>query len=175
MGYEAVIVITVVTLGMLLGVWGASLVVRALASRASRIAMRLARRIPKRINTAPPQLSLVQFWFGVIVGPIVCLAGTSLCVFVVGLVALESDTFGWSAVPPIMLVIFAAGALGVGFRWDKARGRRRCPKCWYDYAGLSDVAACPECGRVPASARALARTRRSRPIMLAAPVLLIAA
>lgn len=175
MGYEAVIVITVVALGMLLGVWGASLVVRAMASRASRIAMRLARRIPKRINTAPPQLSLVQFWFGVIVGPIVCLAGTSLCVFVVGAVALEGEVFRWSAVPPIMLVIFAMGALGVGYRWDKANGRRRCPKCWYDYAGLGDGAACPECGGVPSSARALSRTRRSRPIMLAAPVLLIAA
>lgn len=175
MNYEVVIAITVVTLGMLLGVWGASLVVRAMASRASRIALRLARRIPKRINTAPPQLSLLQFWFGVIVGPIACLAGTTLCVFVIGVVALEGEPFRWSAVPPIMLIIFAAGALAVGFRWDKARGRRRCPKCWYDYAGLSDAAACPECGRVPNSARALARTRRSRAIMLAAPVLLIAA
>lgn len=172
---ETVVVLVVVMLGMLLAIWGASLIVRALASRASSVAMRLARRIPKRINTAPPTLSRVQFAFGMIVGPIACVAGVGLCAFVVGAIAFDGQEFRWSMIPPLVLVVFAAAALVVGIRWDKANGRRRCPKCWYDYAGLGDAAACPECGHVPTSARALARTRRSRPIMLAAPVLLIAA
>lgn len=172
---ETVVVLVVVMLGMLLAIWGASLVVRALASRASSVAMRLARRIPKRINTAPPTLSRVQFAFGMIVGPIACVAGVGLCAFVVGAIAFDGQEFRWSMIPPLVLVVFAAAALVVGIRWDRANGRRRCPKCWYDYAGLGDAAACPECGHVPTSARALARTRRSRPIMLAAPVLLIAA
>lgn len=30
--------------------------------------------------------------------------------------------------------------------WDRSRGRRRCPKCWYDMAGVPGLK-CPECGR----------------------------
>src|SRR5262245_31036433 len=43
--------------------------------------------------------------------------------------------------------------------WDRARGRRRCPACWYDMNGVSGLR-CPECGRVAASAGKLQRTRR---------------
>lgn len=46
---------------------------------------------------------------------------------------------------------------------DRARGRRRCPKCWYDLSGASvqgGVVICPECGRRIARARSLRRTRR---------------
>lgn len=43
--------------------------------------------------------------------------------------------------------------------WDRARGRRRCPKCWYDMAGVPGMR-CPECGREAKSERRLGRTRR---------------
>jgi hypothetical protein len=46
---------------------------------------------------------------------------------------------------------------------DRPRGRRRCPSCWYDFAGLATNSRCPECGRAPKSDRDLARTRR-RPL-----------
>lgn len=54
-------------------------------------------------------------------------------------------------------------ALGVAMAvwallWDRARGRVRCPRCWYDMRGGGLV--CPECGRVVKSERALRRTRR---------------
>ena len=29
---------------------------------------------------------------------------------------------------------------------DRARGRRRCPRCWYDMSGAT-LLKCPECGR----------------------------
>lgn len=29
---------------------------------------------------------------------------------------------------------------------DRSRGRRRCPRCWYDMAGVPGLQ-CPECGR----------------------------
>lgn len=47
---------------------------------------------------------------------------------------------------------------------DRSRGRRRCPKCWYDLGGVpggaGPGAACPECGRSVVSTRELLRTRR---------------
>lgn len=44
---------------------------------------------------------------------------------------------------------------------DRARGRRRCPKCWYDMAGAPSLT-CPECGRTAGAERQLFRTRRYR-------------
>jgi hypothetical protein len=43
--------------------------------------------------------------------------------------------------------------------WDRSCGRRRCPKCWYDMAGLDRVR-CPECAHEVESPRQLLRTRR---------------
>lgn len=59
-----------------------------------------------------------------------------------------------------------AGAVGVAaaalLYWslfhDRARGRRRCPKCWYSMEGVG--LKCPECGRACAGERGLLKTRR---------------
>ncbi len=60
-------------------------------------------------------------------------------------------------------VIVAAGLvlLAWGWRGDRARGRRRCPKCWQE---LGDIPGrrCPECGHEAQDERALGRTRRRR-------------
>lgn len=42
---------------------------------------------------------------------------------------------------------------------DRSRGRRRCPRCWYDMAGVPGLL-CPECGRTVESEKRLGRTRR---------------
>jgi hypothetical protein len=42
---------------------------------------------------------------------------------------------------------------------DRARGRRRCPRCWYDMRGVPGLV-CPECGREARSERKLHRRRR---------------
>jgi len=55
------------------------------------------------------------------------------------------------------LLLFARFIIG-----DRARGRRRCPKCWYDMSGAAAADGrytCPECGRIP---RALSKTRRRK-------------
>lgn len=46
-----------------------------------------------------------------------------------------------------------------GFLADRARGRPRCPRCWYNMH-LAPSLRCPECGLVATSPRALLRTRR---------------
>ncbi len=68
---------------------------------------------------------------------------------------------------------------------DSSRGKRRCPKCWYDMTGIPAARAvgepgtgsderwiCPECGRVTTEARQLFRTHRY-PARAAIGVLLV--
>jgi hypothetical protein len=51
----------------------------------------------------------------------------------------------------LKLLGWTVGALGLilllwAVFWDRARGRRRCPKCWYDMHGVPGLV-CPECGK----------------------------
>src|SRR5690606_6098020 len=67
------------------------------------------------------------------------------------------------ACPIVGLTIVAATAplLPSGRLWDRAPGRRRCPRCWYGMAGARDLT-CPQCGRTARHELALMRTRRRR-------------
>lgn len=67
---------------------------------------------------------------------------------------------------------FAAILLVWAVRGQRSRGRRRCPRCWYDMAGAG--LRCPECGYEAAQASALYRPRR-RPRAAAAAVLILIA
>jgi hypothetical protein len=48
----------------------------------------------------------------------------------------------------------------VAFVRDRSRGRRRCPRCWYDLSGRPQSMTCSECGHTARSERRLHRTRR---------------
>lgn len=71
------------------------------------------------------------------------------------------------------LALLGAATLALGVFWDRPRGRRRCPKCWYDMSGVPGLT-CPECGKVARSERRLRRTRRHRPIIALGVLLLLA-
>ena len=73
-----------------------------------------------------------------------------------------------------MLLIGAAGALLVvpGWRGDRAQGRRRCPRCWYDMSGGGLV--CPECGHDAGAERRLHRGRPRRAVMALGALLVVA-
>ncbi len=65
---------------------------------------------------------------------------------------------------------------------DRSRGRARCPRCWYDLAGLVKPEAsapwpvtCPECGRKIEREAQTRRTRRHWKAALLAIVLMLAA
>lgn len=60
--------------------------------------------------------------------------------------------------------------LGWALFSDPSRGRKRCPRCWYDMAD-SPTLTCPECGRDARRPDRLLRTRR-RPRIAALAVLL---
>lgn len=54
----------------------------------------------------------------------------------------------------------AAWLLWSGFIKDRSRGRKRCPRCWYDMRFAAPPCTCPECGRRIGHERELRRTRR---------------
>jgi len=47
------------------------------------------------------------------------------------------------------------------YTYSKLPKEGHCPKCGYDFRGLAPDASCPECGEVPAPARAAPATPRS--------------
>ncbi len=59
-----------------------------------------------------------------------------------------------------------------GLFGDRARGRRRCPRCWYDLSGTTGLT-CAECGHMAKRERSLHRTRR-RPLSALAAALIAA-
>ena len=64
---------------------------------------------------------------------------------------------------------------------DRARGRKRCPKCWYDLGGIAAAPGtsfpitCSECGRVIKRERKLYKTRRRKRWAFAALLGILAA
>ncbi len=58
--------------------------------------------------------------------------------------------------------LLAIGGLALGvwaLFWDRPRGRRRCPKCWYDMTKSSGLV-CSECGHEAKREQKLSKTRR---------------
>src|SRR5678816_3862686 len=65
----------------------------------------------------------------------------------------------WVLVASVLVFCVGAALTLWGIVWDRARGRRRCPRCWYDMSGAANLI-CPECGHEMIGEAALLRTRR---------------
>ena len=63
--------------------------------------------------------------------------------------------------------MFAGFLLIWGIIGDRARGRTRCPRCWYDMSGATNLT-CPECGNTVKSQSSFSKARRPKwPFILA--------
>ena len=57
--------------------------------------------------------------------------------------------------------LVGAAVLGLALFRDRPRGRRRCPKCWYDLSASGELnPRCSECGYLARKERKLHKTRR---------------
>lgn len=87
---------------------------------------------------------------------------------------MATGTPDWVFYAAAALLALAGFALALRFAWgDRARGRLRCPRCWYDMRGVASLR-CPECGRTARSESRLKRTRRRLWMAPAALALLLA-
>ena len=69
-----------------------------------------------------------------------------------------------------VVLAFCLGITWWGLFGDRSRGRRRCPRCWYDLS-FSPGLVCAECGHLVNGERQLYRARRRlMPALLAAVV-----
>lgn len=73
---------------------------------------------------------------------------------------LWASTYSWYF-GAVVLALASVAILYFWWRGDPARGRRRCPRCWYDMHATPGLT-CSECGRVAATEAALLRPRRRR-------------
>ncbi len=71
--------------------------------------------------------------------------------------------------PASVVMLVGVGLVVKGRWWDVARGRVRCPGCWYDMGGAVRAVArvCPECGRAVESEEDLKRSRRNWLVLVA--------
>lgn len=162
-------------LGAFVGAWGASLFLRALASRVEAIAARLAVLRGKR---ARPPLPAGKRLAGLLAGPVLVALGATVVAFTTGVrdwdkpfESLGVNTTTWTACG-LAGAFLGLGALYVAWQYDPARGRRRCPTCWYALEGLMGTI-CPECGHRLRGDADMRRTRRSGWMAVLAVVLLV--
>lgn len=83
----------------------------------------------------------------------------------------DQSSLGPAASAAIGISIFALALAIWSHRGDRSRGRRRCPRCWYDMTG--SALTCPECGHDARAIKNLYRPRRRKKGYFAAIVLLL--
>lgn len=175
MGQFTLILTVGLGLALVVALWGASLFARAWAYRLDALMSR-TRSKRRRVVIAGP-CSRGQMWLGLVGGPLITLAAV---VPAKGVLTIALDPFArttsmqtLAGAMGVTLIALATMTLWVGWRFDPAKGRRRCPECWYELADLPLGTPCPECGHVASDEAQTLRARRSTPVLTIGAVLLL--
>lgn len=147
-------VLSMWVISSLMACWSFSLLVRSISEAVGRLRKRL---ISHR--------STKSFWLGLVL-MLVCAAAAGfagyMAVYLEGLFTRPSER--WTT--PVSIIGGSVGVFGIfmiimAFVGDRARGRVRCPKCWYDMNDASGLQ-CPECGLVAKDAEQFSTARRPK-------------
>ena len=144
------------SIASLMACWCFSVIVRTVSDWIAKKRNRLSPQYSKKSK----RIALVVF----------VLCGLTTALLVYQAVQLESD-FDYertAMTTPIGAVsasvcLFACFLIIWGIIGDRARGRLRCPRCWYDMQGGAGLV-CPECGHEAKSAVAFSRSRRPKSV-----------
>ncbi len=160
----SLISVTVVALATLLCGWGLSLVARLIILRVANqnTTSRNFSSNSTNLSTPTPLSRFRQSIFSCVAIVSIC-TGAALFVYRTTLDSwaqpfLPGDIMAGGASGLLLALALCLGA--VGFTFDKSRGRKRCPKCWYDMTGTTNLK-CSECGHQSSTETNLHRTRRS--------------
>ncbi len=165
----------------LISIWGGCLVARVLANRLEHgLFRRRSRRDAGRDPAWTPPIKRSGWWTWVGVAALLggMWAGIETWVGEQELAGVRASAPGgggslaWTGLGYLTLGL-GGGLAIVGLRFDPSRGRRRCPRCWYDLSATPG-SRCPECGREATGERGLFATRRSRPTIALAMAVLLA-
>ncbi|MBU6414155.1 MAG: hypothetical protein KGS45_11855 [Planctomycetes bacterium] len=179
----AVPILTILTLVGLLVFWGVSLIWRGL-SRAKDIEGRrscpacdedmrglTSLTCPTCKNCAsteadlrtrkPIRPAIVGGMISITLGLVILLGSSFLLSWL-----FESDSYALriSTLASIGIMLIATALVTRGLYGDRARGRRRCPACWYPIR--TSHLTCPECGHTVTSESHFFRTRRGGKLIL---------
>jgi hypothetical protein len=166
-------------LGIFLGLWALSVILRS-PRRKPGGSTAAAAPAPVPTPTRPrPTLVSAQHSrrLGLALLPVslaIVIAGSALRRWVFGDTLNDAWTF-WD-IAGLAGLVFAAILLTRALIGDRAKGRDRCPACWYDMSGSAAAGrlTCPECGHVSKTPADLRRARRSKPLIACAVVLALA-
>jgi|GEM_PF-2702457 len=164
-------------LSTFVGCYGTTLIVRGLRGEGIRKKWKKSTSEEERTRYRPT-------WRLVGLG-VLALAGGGVAAWGAGLLYEELNVSGnpspltpWHVMIGGVLV-FGLALLTHSLIGDRAKGRKRCPRCWYDLAGASFAGegdeqslTCPECGREVRQEKDLGRARRSK-LAVGAGVLLV--
>lgn len=83
----------------------------------------------------------------------------------------DGDPLGMESIMAVGIGMIGIAFLARGSYGDRARGRRRCPKCWYPIR--TENLTCPECGKTATHEKQFFRTRRSAGMIAAGAAVLV--
>lgn len=148
----------------LMACWSFSLFVRLISETVARKRKRLAIRYSKRATRIALGLMVLCGVVSVVCGKAAFdlhddfNQGSSRWVNAATVVGWSVAAFG-----VLMLIWWIVG--------DRARGRVRCPKCWYDMSAAAGLQ-CPECGKIAKGEAKFGKARRPRWMVVMAVVLM---